>query len=184
MGESIKLAVLACVVMLAFLVQGCLGENRYNGEIYVPNKTVLVNNVNDDSNTQRDAAQTSSSAPTPSAANETPAAAVIEPAQPTQPASVQSGTVHIISINDTGFVPAEITINAGDTVTWRNIRNMSSRQRQAYVIGTSLLCKRPKLQGPYPQDVGEEYSYIFTEVQECTYVDGIRTSQSGKITVK
>ena len=92
----------------------------------------------------------------------------------------------IITITDIGFKPIEITINAGDTIVWKNARKTTEKSGYAYIIGSSIDCRRPKLESPYPPGIapGETFNYTFTTPGTCTYVDGIRTTQKGTIIIK
>ena len=96
------------------------------------------------------------------------------------------GKMYNITITNDGFIPKQLTIEVNGTVVWKNARTLPGKQGYAYVFGARGACKRPVLEHKYPPGLapGEEFNFTFTEKQDCMYVDGIRTTQSGTIIVK
>ncbi len=93
---------------------------------------------------------------------------------------------YVVQITDTGFKPKTITINAGDSIAWENVRvNGSVGVRKAYIVGVGGNCRRPKLESPYPPGIAtnESWSYQFNEAGTCTYIDGVQTTHSGNVII-
>ncbi len=87
-------------------------------------------------------------------------------------------TGHVVQLVNTGFEVPEITIKAGDTVTWKDVR--SNSLTEGMIVGTQK-CSKVKSK---VFDTGEEFSYTFTESGKCTIVDGIYTTQMMKVIIK
>lgn len=106
----------------------------------------------------------------------TPEAVPVAPPEEAMPAT------HTILITEKGFEPVQLTINTGDTVIWKNVRNKPSTQFYAYIIGTVGPCRTPILESPYPPGIapGESFNFTFNQAGQCTYIDGIQ-KQQGKI---
>lgn len=83
-----------------------------------------------------------------------------------------------VKINPTGFDPLELKIKANDKVEWTVIRN--GNLKLAMVLGTQecSAIKSPMLK------TNEKFSWIFTKPMKCTIVDGVTTTQIGKIIVE
>lgn len=84
---------------------------------------------------------------------------------------------HTIEMNDEGFSTGELTIKAGDTIVWQNVRQ--GRMKGAMVIGMRE-CRDAK-SGLF--NPGESFSWTFKEAGICTIVDGIYTEEEMKIVV-
>ena len=86
------------------------------------------------------------------------------------PASTATSTVQIKS---TGFVPATVTINQDDSVTWTNT---DTKDHQVVANGGSfaspILAK------------GKSYSHVFRGGGTFRYHDGLHPSLKGTITVR
>ncbi|MBI2146105.1 hypothetical protein HYU22_02065 [Candidatus Woesearchaeota archaeon] len=116
-----------------------------------------------------------------------PAPAAEAPATETAPSPVtgaviintNTSTSHTINMVDGGFEDTSVTINAGDTVVWQNIRE-NTNLNEAMVIGTRD-CRYLKSKFFNP---GEHFSYKFTKLGVCTVVDGIFTTQMMEVIVK
>lgn len=95
------------------------------------------------------------------------------------------GKVHEILVSDGTFSPDRLTIKVGDTVVWKNVRTGSVGTSYMYIYGSLGPCRRPVLESEYPPGIppGGQFNYTFTKPQLCTFVDGIRTTQFGKINV-
>lgn len=118
--------------------------------------------------------------PTPEAPVETaPAAPPPAPSAVTGATVVDTSTTHTTNMIDGGFEEASITIKAGDTVIWQNIRE-NSQLNKAMVIGTRE-CQKVKSKFFLP---GSYYSYKFEKPMACMIVDGIFTTQSMTVIVK
>jgi len=87
-------------------------------------------------------------------------------------------TTHDVKIDLTEFNPDEITINVGDTITWTNVRE--GNLHLAMVVGTQQ-CTSIKSE---MLDTGDTFSWTFEEVETCTFVDAITTTQIMKVYVE
>jgi len=100
--------------------------------------------------------------------------------QPEEP-QTETHTIEIINYN---FVPEELTINVGDTVTWVNKDTLTVGENTDYrvhvVAGHYGKFRSPRLL------VGDTYSYTFAEAGTYTYTDAVSPSNTGiaKIIVK
>jgi plastocyanin len=91
-----------------------------------------------------------------------------------------SGTTHTIKVDDGGFVPDTLSIAVGDTVVWENVRDSTGSTRDAFIVGVrSCFSVRSPQFGP-----GDSWQHTFDEAIECNYIDGIRTTQTGKVMVE
>lgn len=91
---------------------------------------------------------------------------------------LKEGETHFVELTDSGFEPDMLTIKAGDTVVWQNVR--TGNINRALVIGVRECAKmRSKLFTP-----GESFSWTFDEPMECTVVDGIVTTVASKVVVE
>lgn len=95
------------------------------------------------------------------------------------PATVGSQT-HPISMDASGFTPANVTVRVGDRVTFRN-NDARTRWPASDVHPTHLLC--PGFDAARPLAAGETYTHTFTEVGECPMHDHLLPRLKGKITV-
>ncbi len=85
---------------------------------------------------------------------------------------------YTINVTTDGFDPATLTIKVGDTVEWKNIR--TGNLDQVMIIGAQQ-CTKIK-SGVLETD--EMFSWTFDKAETCTIVDGITTTQTGKVTVE
>lgn len=85
---------------------------------------------------------------------------------------------HTVNMVDGGFEVNKITIKAGDTVVWQNVRE--GGMTQAMLIGVRN-CGRIRSGVFHP---GEFYKWQFTESGTCMVVDGIYTTQSMQVVVQ
>ncbi|MFH0701243.1 MAG: hypothetical protein V2A62_02280 [Candidatus Woesearchaeota archaeon] len=83
-----------------------------------------------------------------------------------------------ISLTNTGFNPATLKIKVGDTVEWKVAR--SGNFKNGMILGTQscIDIKSSLLKN------GESFKWKFDKVQTCTIVDGIITTQLGKVVVE
>lgn len=96
-------------------------------------------------------------------------------------ATAAAPTGHIIKIEEWEFDPDEITIKAGETVTWVNEKPTGQRNSDAQLLRIRGPCIGFKSDDFAP---GEEFSYTFEEVGECTYRDIYQGNYAGKITIE
>jgi len=94
--------------------------------------------------------------------------------------SAPSGDV-IISMTDTGFVPDEVIIAAGDTVTFVN-DGQALHWPASDVHPTHEVL--PEFDAKRGLATGETYSYIFDETGVWNFHDHLRASYTGTITVE
>ncbi len=87
-------------------------------------------------------------------------------------------TAHIIEVKKEGFVPAELTIKVGDTVEWKVTR--AGYLHSAMILGTQN-CVNIKSK---VLNTGESFQWKFAQAEKCTYIDGITTTQLGKVIVE
>jgi len=92
-------------------------------------------------------------------------------------AAVISGTVHTVSMVNTGFDPELLEINAGDTVVWKNTR--TGPVKNAMIIGTQKCIKARS--SMFKRD--ETYEWTFTQPGKCMIVDGYMTTKTMVITI-
>jgi plastocyanin len=78
-----------------------------------------------------------------------------------------------VSITDTGFRPARVTISAGDTVTWRN-----DGKQNHQVVATTGGFASPVLRP------GQSYSFKFTGQGTIGYRDSLNPTRTGSVVVK
>ncbi len=87
-------------------------------------------------------------------------------------------TIHVIEVKKEGFVPAELTIKVDDIVEWKVTR--AGYLHSAMILGTQNCVKiKSKV-----INTDESFKWIFDKAEKCTYIDGITTTQVGKITVE
>ncbi len=82
-------------------------------------------------------------------------------------------TAKIIPMN-AGFDPKEVTINIGDTVTWKNV----NANRIGKVSSTIGGFQSPRL------EPGQEWSYTFTKNGTFKYIDATLTTKNGMVIVR
>ena len=87
----------------------------------------------------------------------------------------------IIEMTAAGFAPAEITIKAGDKVTFVN-KDTKNHWPASGVHPTHLLC--PGFEAIGGVKPSESYSFTFTEKKECPMHDHLFPQLRGKITVE
>lgn len=91
---------------------------------------------------------------------------------------LKEGETHFVELTDSGFEPDMLTVKAGDTVVWQNVR--TGNINRALVIGVRECAKmRSKLFTP-----GESFSWTFDEPMKCTVVDGIVTTIASEVVVE
>ena len=89
-----------------------------------------------------------------------------------------TGTTHLVEVNLKGFDPATITIKAGDTIQWENVR--SGNLNKVLIVGSSPCTKsRSAILMP-----GETYSWTFEEPVKCVFTDAIAITQLMKVIVE
>ena len=103
----------------------------------------------------------------------------VDASEPTVTPATAGETV-TISMTDTGFEPAEVTITAGDTVTF--INNAQAAKWPASDVHPSHEVL-PAFDAKRGLATGEEYSFTFTEPGTWKYHDHLRASQGGSVTV-
>ena len=91
---------------------------------------------------------------------------------------VSTGTTHLIKVNLKGFDPNTITIKAGDSIQWENVR--SGNLNKAMIVGSSP-CTAAKSAVLMP---GETYSWTFEEPVKCSFTDAITITQLMKVIVE
>jgi plastocyanin len=99
--------------------------------------------------------------------------AVLALAGATTASSEPKATVNV-TITATGFVPQNIAINAGDTVTWRN----TDTAEHQIVSSTGAFPSSPVL------STGESHSIDFDTPSAYSYHDGRNPSRTGTIVVR
>ena len=130
--------------------------------------------------TQRSQASPPPEPPKPAQPQAAPAPQPSQPAQtqqqPSQSAPVQpASTAKTVAVSIKGFkfTPADITINAGDTVVWTN--EDSAPHTVESSDGTLRSDELSK---------GDTYSYKFTKAGKYNYICGIHPSMKGSVTVQ
>lgn len=86
--------------------------------------------------------------------------------------------IYIVNQTNSGFDTMSISIKAGDTIIWKNIR--SRNPEKAMIIGTQLCTKIRS--GVYLP--GDSFQWTFDNPGTCTVVDGIYTTQLMNVVVK
>ncbi len=89
-----------------------------------------------------------------------------------------AGSIHTVKVTDAGFNPDQVSINAGDTVVWENVR--TGKINNAMILGTKL-CTKIKSEIFAP---GETFEWTFDDPEPCTIVDGIYTNKVMKVLVE
>lgn len=92
--------------------------------------------------------------------------------------NVSESKTYTVNVEAGGFKPAELRIKRGDTVEWEIIR--SGNLHLAMILGTqNCVSVKSKI-----LDTGKSFSWTFNRTETCTYVDGITTTQVGKVIVE
>lgn len=94
-----------------------------------------------------------------------------QPAAPSQPASTAK-TVSV-AIKGFKFVPADVTVNVGDTVVWTNEDSAPHTVESSDDTLRSDELSR-----------GDTYEYKFTKAGKYSYICGIHPSMKGSVTVQ
>src|SRR5919201_4508712 len=89
------------------------------------------------------------------------------------PATTATSATATVQITKTGFVPASVTINAGDSVTWRNADKVNHQ-----VVANGGQFASPIL------SPGETYTHTFNGGGTFRYHDALHTSLRGTVVVK
>jgi plastocyanin len=85
---------------------------------------------------------------------------------------------HLVTVNDFGFTPPELTIDVGDTVIWRNVGVNSS-----YWIKIDLSVLDPDYVDWLLENEDDEYAHTFNNEGEFIYYDQFDPGNTVKITV-
>ena len=91
---------------------------------------------------------------------------------------VAVGTTHLVQVNLKGFDPNTITIKAGDSIQWENMR--SGNLNKVMIVGSSP-CTEAKSAILMP---GETYGWTFNEPVKCVFTDAITITQLMKVIVE
>lgn len=89
-----------------------------------------------------------------------------------------TGETHIVDLIDGGFEVPEITIKAGDTIIWQNVREKIPNK--ALIIAVQP-CPKIKSTIFLP---GSSFKWKFEKPLTCTIIDGIFTTQAMKVRVE
>ncbi len=174
---TMKALLVASLMMLTvFIVVGCtLTVTPDNPEVVAESAPPEMTEAPAETAESETAAEPALDVPVETApANTTPA-----PSSVTTAAVVDTSTTHTVNMIDGGFEDVSITIKAGDTIVWQNVRE-NAQFNKAMVIGTRE-CQKVKSRFFLP---GSYYSYKFDKPMACMVVDGIFTTQSMTIIVK
>ena len=88
---------------------------------------------------------------------------------------------HVITFDGSAYSDMNLTIDAGDTVTWRN-GGASNIWPASNVHPTHQLL--PEFDANRPVAPGDSYSFTFTKPGAWTWHDHLRVNQTGTITVR
>ncbi len=102
------------------------------------------------------------------------------PAAPTPPLAVTTGETHEVIMDASGFMPANLSIKAGDTVMFKN-DDTRTRWPASGLHPTHQLCAG--FDALKPLATNETYSHTFTAAKECPMHDHLIPSLRGKVTV-
>ncbi len=111
-------------------------------------------------------------------ASEPAAEPVEEIAAPGTEIPLDSGETYVVNLIDGGFEVPEITIKAGDTIVWQNVRE--KHPTKAMIVAVQP-CAKVKSSVFLP---GSTFKWKFEEPVRCTIVDGIFTTQAMKVIVE
>lgn len=113
----------------------------------------------------------------PAQAQTTPLPQPSQPAQTSQPstpaAPTQTAKTISVSIKSFKFTPADIIVNAGDTVIWTNEDSAPHT-----VESSDGTLRSDELSN------GDKYEYKFTKAGKYNYICGIHPSMKGSVTVQ
>jgi len=84
----------------------------------------------------------------------------------------------VVTLTKNGFEPDVVTIKVGDTIKWVN--NREGSLPKAMILG-AMQCVKIK-SGIF--ESGDSFSWTFDKAETCTIVDGIYTTQTGKVIVQ
>ncbi len=88
--------------------------------------------------------------------------------------------VHVVQLKSDGFSPDKLTINTGDKIKFKNMRDKAPNIYPAIIIGGAG-CEKFQSSTIEP---GESYEFTFNEqVKRCIIVDGVMTTQSMTLVV-
>ncbi len=79
-----------------------------------------------------------------------------------------TSTTHVIAIGNKAFFPIKLTIEKGDTIIWKNVRD-HPRLKKAIIVG-------PMLCGKFQSDMlfpGDSFEWTFTKKAKCTIVEAV-----------
>lgn len=88
-------------------------------------------------------------------------------------APAQAATAYVIKIEKNGFSPSNVTVTAGDTVTWTNADRADHQ-----VVATSGAFASPVLR---PR---QSYSFTFPSAGRYDYRDGLQPRLTGRVSVQ
>lgn len=90
----------------------------------------------------------------------------------------ETGETHTVNLIDGGFEVPEITIKAGDTIVWQNVREKNP-------VKALIVAPQPcaKIKSPIFLP-GSSFKWKFEEPIKCTIIDGIFTTQAMKVRVE
>ena len=162
--------VLFILVVVSLFIVGCEEET----EVEEMPKEVSTENISEKVSTEKvPVKEESTELPSEEKTDEE----VLIAQEETKEEIVKSKT-HDVKIKLTEFDPNEITINVGDTVEWENVRE--GNLHLAMVIGAQkcTIIKSEVL------DTGETFSWTFENVETCTVIDAITTTQIMKVHVE
>lgn len=87
----------------------------------------------------------------------------------------------VIIFNGSTYSPKNVTINAGETVTFKNASDKTFWPASNVHPVHNIL---PEFDANRPLPTGAEYSFTFTKAGSWPWHDHLRASQTGVITVK
>ncbi len=93
---------------------------------------------------------------------------------------VDAQTTHIVEMQDNFFVPANITINVGDTIEWPNVGNV------VHTSTSGVSCTSDGTWDSGNVFPGGSYSFVFTESGEFPYycIPHCAIGMTGSVTVE
>ena len=95
------------------------------------------------------------------------------PVAKNEPSQISSANAVAVSIKSFKFLPADITVKVGDTVTWTNEDSAAHTVESAdETLKSDELSK------------GDTYSHTFTKAGKYDYICGIHPSMKGSVTVQ
>lgn len=106
---------------------------------------------------------------------------VSQPTTPATPSATKTTEKNVVTIQSSGFLPKNITIKVGGSVTWVNQDTVNHQVRSA-VHPTHLLY--PPLNTIALLKPGEEQSLTFPQAGTYKYHDHLNPSLTGSVTVE